>query len=30
VPTDGLLVHVAAQTETGFMMFDVFESEEAF
>jgi hypothetical protein len=26
----GLLVHAAAQTETGFLVFDVFESEEAF
>jgi hypothetical protein len=30
VPTDGLLVHVAAETDDGFMIFDVFESEEAF
>ncbi len=30
VPTDGLLVHVAAQTDDGFMIFDVFESQEAF
>jgi hypothetical protein len=30
VPTGGLLVHVAAQTEAGFMVFDVFESPEAF
>ncbi len=30
VPTAGLLVHVAAQTDAGFMIFDVFESEEAF
>jgi hypothetical protein len=30
VPTDGLLVHVAARTEAGFMIFDVFESQEAF
>jgi hypothetical protein len=30
VPTGGLLVHVAAQTEAGFMIFDVFESQEAF
>ena len=30
VPTDGLLVHVAAETEQGFMVFDVFESQEAF
>ena len=30
VPTPGLLVHAAAQTEDGFMIFDVFESEEAF
>ena len=30
VPTPGLLVHAAAQTKDGFMIFDVFESEEAF
>jgi hypothetical protein len=30
VPTDGLLVHVAAETDAGFMIFDVFDSEEAF
>jgi hypothetical protein len=30
VPTDGLLVHVAAETEEGFTIFDVFESQEAF
>ncbi len=30
VPTPGLLVHAAAQTENGFTIFDVFESEEAF
>ena len=30
VPTPGLLVHVAAQTEDGFMIFDVFESQQAF
>jgi hypothetical protein len=30
VPTDGLLVHAAAQTEDGFIIFDVFESQEAF
>jgi hypothetical protein len=30
VPTGGLLTHVAAQTEHGFMIFDVFESQEAF
>jgi RNA polymerase sigma-70 factor (ECF subfamily) len=30
VPTDGLLVHVAAQTEARFIVFDVFESEQAF
>ena len=30
VPTDGLLVHVAAETEDGFMIFDVFESQDAF
>jgi hypothetical protein len=30
VPTGGLLVHAAAETDQGFMIFDVFESEEAF
>ena len=30
VPTSGLLVHAAAQTEDGFMIFDIFESQEAF
>jgi hypothetical protein len=30
LPFDGLLVHVAAQTENGFLIVDVFESEEAF
>ena len=30
VPTTGLLVHAAAQTEDGFMIFDIFESQEAF
>jgi hypothetical protein len=30
VPTPGLLVHVAAETEDGFMIFDVFESKDAF
>ncbi len=30
VPTGGLLVHVAGQTEEGFVIFDVFESQEAF
>ena len=30
LPTSGLLVHVAAETEDGFMIFDVFESQEAF
>jgi hypothetical protein len=30
IPTGGLLVHVAAQTDEGFMIFDVFESQEAF
>ena len=30
VPTGGLLVHVAAQTESGFLVFDVFESRDAF
>ena len=30
VPTRGLLVHVAAETDDGFMIFDVFESQETF
>jgi len=30
VPTPGLLVHAAGETEEGFVVFDVFESEEAF
>ena len=30
VPTPGLLVHVAAETADGFMIFDVFASQEAF
>ena len=30
IPTGGLLVHVAAQTDDGFMIFDVFESQDAF
>jgi hypothetical protein len=30
VPTGGLLVHAAAETDQGFMIFDVFESEEGF
>jgi hypothetical protein len=29
LPFDGLLVHVTAQTENGFLVFDVFESQEA-
>jgi hypothetical protein len=29
LPFDGLLMHVAAQTEKGFFIVDVFESEEA-
>lgn len=29
LPFDGLLVHVAAQTDNGFLILDVFESEEA-
>jgi hypothetical protein len=29
VPTAGLLVQAAAQTEDGFMIFDIFESQEA-
>jgi hypothetical protein len=30
VPTPGLLVHVAAETDDGFLVVDVFESQEAF
>ena len=30
LPFDGVLVHVAAPTEDGFLIFDVFESQEAF
>jgi len=30
IPTGGLLAHVAAQTDDGFMVFDVFESQDAF
>ena len=30
LPFEGVLVHVAAQTEDGFLIFDVFESQEAF
>jgi hypothetical protein len=30
LPFDGLLVHVAADTENGFLIVDVFESQEAF
>jgi hypothetical protein len=30
VPTPGLLVHVAAETDDGFVIFDVLESQEAF
>ena len=29
LPFDGLLAHAAAQTEEGFLIVDVFESEEA-
>lgn len=29
LPFDGVLVHATAQTEDGFLVFDVFESEEA-
>ena len=29
LPFEGLLVHAAAQTDDGFLIFDVFESEEA-
>jgi hypothetical protein len=30
LPFEGILVHVAAQTEDGFLIFDVFESQQAF
>ncbi len=30
VPTGGLLVHVAGETDHGFMILDVFKSQEAF
>jgi hypothetical protein len=30
LPFEGVLVHVAAQTEDGFLIFDVFESQDAF
>jgi hypothetical protein len=30
LPTPGLLVHVAAETDDGFLVVDVFESQEAF
>jgi hypothetical protein len=29
LPYEGLLVHVAAETDGGFLIFDVFESQEA-
>jgi hypothetical protein len=29
LPFDGLIVHAAAQTEHGFLVFDVFDSQEA-
>lgn len=29
LPFDGLLVHATAQTDDGFLVFDVFESEQA-
>jgi hypothetical protein len=29
LPVDGLLVHVAAQTDEGFLIVDVFQSEDA-
>jgi hypothetical protein len=29
LPFDGLLVHAAAETDDGFVIFDVFESEDA-
>ena len=30
LPSAGLLVHATAETEEGFVVFDVFESQEAF
>ena len=30
VPFEGLLVHVAAETEDGFLIVDVFDSQESF
>jgi hypothetical protein len=30
IPTGGLLMHVAAETDEGFIIFDVFESQQAF
>ncbi len=30
IPTGGLLMHVAAETDDGFMILDVFESQDAF
>jgi hypothetical protein len=30
LPFEGLLVHAAAETEDGFLVIDVFESQEAF
>jgi hypothetical protein len=30
LPIEGLLIHAAAQTENGFVIFDIFESQEAF
>jgi hypothetical protein len=30
IPTGGLLMHAAADTDEGFVVFDVFESQEAF
>jgi hypothetical protein len=30
LPFEGLVVHVAAQTDEGFVIFDVFESQAAF
>jgi hypothetical protein len=29
LPFEGLVVHATAQTETGFLVFDVFDSQEA-
>jgi hypothetical protein len=30
IPVDGILAHAATQTENGFIIFDVFDSQESF